>query len=387
MPSVSIPDNPDVLFCLTGDVRTNSRALRQLDALHEQGLSVLAVGLASGASTEQLRPGVTAVHVQAPQGSGPRWFRKVHLLMKANVRGVRARLYHASDLFVLPALASAAEVHLGRLTFDSRELYPHVGATRGKPWASWFWGMIERRYIRRADRVFTVNDSIADRLAETYRIDRPVVVPNVPQPRRSGGASTYLRDYFGIPDDTLLLLAQGYIKPGRGFEAAVRALKHVEGPHLVFLGDGPLRERLSSMAGEAGLYERVHFHPAVPPGDLLDVTASADVGLCLIEPLTESLRLSLPNKLFEYLAAGIPVVGTRLPEIRRVIEEYDVGATVDDLRPESIAAALQRVIVSPDLLHRWSANIPAVFETFDPAAASDAFSSTISRLLTQPKQA
>src|SRR5690625_571949 len=95
--------------------------------------------------------------------------------MKANVRGVRARLYHASDLFVLPALASAAEVHLGRLTFDSRELYPHVGATRGKPWASWFWGMIERRYIRRADRVFTVNDSIADRLAETYRIDRPVL--------------------------------------------------------------------------------------------------------------------------------------------------------------------------------------------------------------------
>ena len=141
------------------------------------------------------------------------------------------------------------------------------------------------------------------------------------------------------------------------------------------------------MAGEAGLYERVHFHPAVPPGGLLDVTASADVGLCLIEPLTESLRLSLPNKLFEYLAAGIPVVGTRLPEIRRVIEEYDVGATVDDLRPESIAAALQRVIVSPDLLHRWSANIPMVFETFDPAAASDAFSSTISRLLTQPKQA
>lgn len=380
MPAIPIPGNPDVAFCLTGDLRTNSRALRQLDALQQQNLSILAIGLAAEEQIQRPWPNVTMVHLRAPEGSGPRWFGRIHRLMRDRTRNVRARLFHASDLFVLPALASAAQRERARLTFDSRELYPHVGATRGKPWASMFWAAVERRYIRQTDRVFTVNESIADRLAESYRIERPVVVPNVPQ-RRAAEATRYLRDNAGIPDDALLMIAQGYLKPGRGFEPAVRALELIDGPHLMFLGDGPLRDGLSGLASELGVAGRVHFHPAVPPGELLDITASADIGLCLIEPLTESLRLSLPNKLFEYLAAGIPVIGTRLPEIRRIIDGFDVGLTVDDLQPATIAAGIQRVVVSPDLLHRWEANIPTVFETFDPTAASDAFSSTISRLL------
>lgn len=374
-----LPSSPDLLFCLAGDVRANSRAIRQLDALASAGLSVEAVGIADADSYVQRGPH-QLIHYARPSGSGPAWFWRIHRIFQRHIARTAARHYHASDLFVLPALARHAGARRSTVSFDSRELYPHVGATAGKPWASLFWALIERTYIRRANAVFTVNDSIADILAEKYRIARPLVIPNIPTLSRPVN-STYLRTWTGAADDELILLLQGHLKPGRGCQIALEAIPLLQRARLVFLGEGPLRPDLESHAREAGLEGRVHFHDLVPPESLLDVTASADIGLCLIEPLSESLRLSLPNKLFEYLRAGIPVLASDLPEIARVIRRFDVGECAAPLTPEAVATAVRGIQSDPPRMDRWRKHTSAVFETFDPHRASEAFANRVLEII------
>jgi glycosyltransferase involved in cell wall biosynthesis len=370
----------DIAFCLTGDIRANSRALRQLRALKRDGYSVTAVGLADTPATE-IVDDVRLQHFQRPSGSGPRWFWHVNRLFRLVLAGIDARLYHASDLFVLPAISHAARTSRRPYTYDSRELYPHVGATAGKPWASVFWRAVEGRDIRNAASTFTVCDSIADRLVSMYGIERPLVVWNVPEYDPVVARSDYLRRWSGAADNEILLLYQGHLKPGRGCEPLVEVAASMAGVRAIFLGNGEYANALRQQAADLGVSSRVHFHEAVPPDRLLQTTAGADVGICLIEPVTESLRLSLPNKLFEYLWAGLPVVGSPLPEIGRIISQFEVGVTADPADPQAIVDAVRRLTTDPDLRNQMAVNTGRVVETFSWRRASDVFLSPFRTLL------
>jgi glycosyltransferase involved in cell wall biosynthesis len=366
------------VFALVGDVRASSRALRQLRALGELGLTVEALTFGPPPVPGEVADGVTLSVLPRPPGSGPLFFWQAHRLFLREALARPAALYHASDLYTLPALAAAAKRHDARLAFDARELYPHVDATAGKPWARWAWSAIEHRYLSRTDAVLTVNDSIADRMAATYNIERPVVSRNVPE-RQYVPRTDALRERLGIPVEQRIVLYQGLVRDGRGLERLVDAMRDVADAALVVIGDGPAKAALVQRATDA-LGDRAHFLPHTPPGDLLRLTASADLGVHVPEPITESIRLALPNKLFEYLMAGLPVVVADLPEMRRVVEEFDVGLVVDEDR-DGLAAALRRALDDGAARQRWRANTPGVFETFRPEGDKERFQSVYRRLL------
>lgn len=371
---------PDVVFGLTGDVRGNSRALRQLHALRALGctVEVLTFGLAR---TGPLEAGIRLRVLPKPSGGGPLFFARVHRLFRREALRVPARVYHASDLYVLPALYAAARRYGARLAYDARELYPHVGATAGRPWARLFWSLLEGVYIRRADAVFTVNESIARRLASTCGIAPPTVLYNTP-PVQQVSRTRWLHEQTGLPPETVLVLYQGYLKKGRGCERLLEAMPKVKGAALVFLGEGPLQPRLEARARQLGLERRVKFLPMVPPNELLHATASADIGACLIEGIMLSLHLALPNKLFEYLMAGLPVLASDLPEIRRVVAGHDVGRLVDWRDPEALVRALQEMVEHPEARARWASHAPRALETFQWEKASQSFQHVYSNLFT-----
>ena len=383
---------PEVVFALTGDVRRNSRALRQLGALKELGctVDVLTFGPEQtgrpGSPSDPDAPTGGDVRFRTlpkPPGGGPRFFLRVHRRFRQAALRIPARVYHASDLYVLPAMQAAARHHGGRLAYDARELYPHVGATAGRPWARLFWYAVEGLHVRRADAVFTVGERIAEELVRLYGIRPPTVVYNTP-PMQRVARSRWLHEQTGLPPETPLVLYQGYLKRGRGCERLVEAMPQVEGAALVFLGEGPLQPELEARVRRLGLGRRVRFLPMVPPGELLRASASADVGACLIEGITRSLRLSLPNKLFEYLMAGVPVLASDLPEIRRVVAGHGVGRLVDWRDGDAIVEALREMTGRPDKRARWASRVPGVFETFSWEAASDRLQGVYRDLLTAP---
>ncbi len=378
-PPTALTRPRSALFALVGDVTGSSRALRQLRVLAQAGVATTVVQTARPRDPGALPAGV-ALDVRTVEGSGPATFWRAHRAVARAAQSRPAGLMLASDLYTLPALARSARRHGSALVYDARELYAALDSTAGRPWVAAVWAAVERRYAPRADAVLTVGDAIADRLAASAGVARPLVLYNAPEtPERAPEADRdALRRALALPDDgRLVVLYQGLFRHGRGLPALVEAARRVDGVRLVLIGEGALADEVARRGATLG--DRLAVHPFVPPDRLATLTPGADLGACLIEPLTESLRLSLPNKLFEYLAAGVPVVASPLPEIRAVVDR-GVGVLADPADPGAVAGALRRSL-DPDLRAQWAARAPAALDPYTWNHGRRAFRDLIDRLL------
>jgi glycosyltransferase involved in cell wall biosynthesis len=261
-----------------------------------------------------------------------------------------AQVWMAHDLDALPAAWFARRRHGGRLLYDSHELFSERIAVSAA--ARPFWRALERRLARRADAVVTVGDGVAAELARRYRLPAPTVVRNLPAagPAAVGDGSP-LRAALGLPTEARIALYLGGLQPGRGLETLVDvAARLPDGDVVVLMGPGHpdyvagLRER----AARTGAAERIVLAPAVPVEEVVRWAAGADVGLALIQNVSLSYFLSLPNKLFEYVAAGLPVVASDFPELRGVVEGRGLGAVCEPDDPDAIARAIAWTLDDPE---------------------------------------
>jgi glycosyltransferase involved in cell wall biosynthesis len=330
-------------------VEFDSRVRREAGALARAGHEVAVLELAAVPLGARL-DGFARRSVQPPT-----WMRRrlpFHLyrvaFLIAFVRElVRSKpdVVHAHDAAMLLPGIIGARLSGARLVYDSHELATSV-PYRERVWA-WFVAGIERLVVPRCTAVITVSDGIAERLRLRYRLPRtPTVVRNVTALRKHGPGG--LRMALGIGPDTPLVLHQGAPAPARGCELLVTAVKRLPGTHLAFLGDPEpgYATLLRRVIREHGLQDRVTLLPSVPLEELLAHTAEADVGVTLLQDTCENHRLALPNKLFEYIAAGVPVVASALPETRGLVEHYGVGWCVQpgdsSALTETLSLALRR---------------------------------------------
>lgn len=258
---------------------------------------------------------------------------------------VDAEVYHAHDLDALWPAARAAGRRGARLLYDSHELFVEQSSLVHRSGVRGFWRWLERRLVRRVDRVLTVSAAIADNLRQAYDLEPPpVLVRNLP-PFREPVAGNGLRQALGLDgDDEPLVLYQGGFLTDNGLAEQITAMSRIDAGRLVLLGSGPMEESLRSQVASLGLRDRVRFLPRHPFPQLHALTCGADLGLCVIKPTGNSFLWSMPNKLFEYLMAGLPVLAGDTPEIRRVIEDTGAGVLVDPQDPDAIADALRELL-------------------------------------------
>lgn len=249
----------------------------------------------------------------------------------------RADIYHGHDLTGLEAAGRAYRRRGGTLIYDSHEIFLEAGsaATRNR-FVRWWLGRSERRWTRAAAALITVNHSLAQELDRRLRPAKVVVVHNAPErwvppsPRPD-----LIRAATGVPPDAPIALYHGGFSAHRGLEelAAAALEPGMERVHVVFLGYGSRRGLLDRLAADPRLGGRLHVLDAVPPAELLPWVASADVGVVAIQPSTLNHRMATPNKLFESLAAGLPVVVTDFPEMRRIVCDDPLGPLGETCRP------------------------------------------------------
>jgi glycosyltransferase involved in cell wall biosynthesis len=170
---------------------------------------------------------------------------------------------------------------------------------------------------------------------------------NVPE-RRRVEKSRLLHDELDLPADVRIVVYQGSIQENRGIEPAIEAVRTLDGVVLVVIGYGYHRPTLEAYVAHEGLERRVRFFGPVSNEALLAYTASADVGLCNIVNASMSYYTSLPNKLFEYPMAGVPVVGSDSPEIGRLVREVEIGEVCDPVDPRSLRHAIETILADPD---------------------------------------
>lgn len=256
---------------------------------------------------------------------------------------------HAHDLNTLPLAVALSRSHRARLIYDAHELYPEVSTLSARERA--VWRTVEHRLIGRAPTVITVCESIADELQRRHGIGGPEVLLNCPPaaaPPVRG--AELLRERAGLMGDSEpLVLYQGGFAEHRGLPELVRAAHSFEQGHLLLMGWGRLEDELRDQIAREGLAGRVHLVPRATPAELPALTAGADVGIIPYRPVGLNNTFTTPNKLFEYIAAGLPVAGSRLPELVRFLEGLGLGVTFDPGRPTDIASAVNRLLSDDDL--------------------------------------
>lgn len=288
------------------------------------------------------RDGIGVQRVTRRHWGGPKTFRKMiqtldwsrRVLSLLRHRGIKCVNSHS--LAVLPLGVTLKLLHGARLVYDTHELETEVGSARGM--RRWLYKMIERFFIRWVDDVYVVSDSIADWYARTYGIVRPVVVRNVPELRGDTPShdSNLWRQRFGIPEGHLIFIYQGGLARGRRIEQLLRVFTLAkEDRHVIFMGYGKLEATVREAAAQ---HPNIHFAPAVRPVDVLRHTAAADVGLVGVENICLSYFYSLPNKLMEYLLAGLPAVMPNYPEMKTVADATECGWTVGESDEEWLEA-------------------------------------------------
>jgi glycosyltransferase involved in cell wall biosynthesis len=332
----------------------DARVRREARALVAAGHDVTVVHLAPSAVPHDVAAEGYAVVSAVPPGLGRR-----HLpfaahrvgLMRRFVGAVRALcpdVVHSHDAAMLAPGYLGSRLTGARVVYDSHEFAVGV-AWRTRTWAAVVWA-IERLAVPRCDGIVTVSDGIADRLQRRYRLaTRPLVIRNLPDPEaydlgfRPPDLKVELR-----AENAPLVLHLGAVARHRGCETLIRASTHLDRAHLLFLGadDETYVRALERVARENGVSARVHFRPSVPVRQVLAYARQADVGVSLLEDTCENHRVALPNKVFEYIAAGVPVVASDLPELRRQLRELPRTAVVDPGDAGAVAAGIRETLAA-----------------------------------------
>ncbi len=269
-------------------------------------------------------------------------------------RGARsAQILHAHDLSgALPALATLRTNPDAVLLYDSHEVFLESGRWAKSP--AFIRRILANRFeqpaLRRAAALIAVNPQVIDELAKRYEIpERQVVTYNCPPAWNPEPRGTELRAAIGVSADAQVILYHGGFSAHRGLEELLLAIQdpRLAAAHLVFLGYGPLESKLRAAATEPALAGRVHVLKAVAP-DVLDRWVSgADVGMCTVLPSTLNHRISTPNKLFESLGAGVPVVASDFATMRQILlgdPDGPLGAVCDPADSQQVATAIDSIL-------------------------------------------
>jgi len=261
----------------------------------------------------------------------------------------KAAIYHCHDLDTLLLGYWVAKKNKAKVIYDTHEYWPSRTGFTKRPTdrirvilREPLFRIIEENLIRKVNGVISANETSASALAKYYGIKKPLTIYNY-HSLENQKFSDLLRTKLGLKDKKIVLYLGG-INFGRGILELVKALQHLNNNfHLVFLGKGPYKEKAEQLAKRFNLDKRVHFPPAVPPKEVIKWASSADVGVSPIQNISKSYYFSSPNKVFEYLMAGLPIAVSDFPEMKMILNKYDVGEVFDPDSPKSIANAIKKI--------------------------------------------
>jgi glycosyltransferase involved in cell wall biosynthesis len=276
------------------------------------------------------------------------WPIRQRRFIEYNIRAMQiaskidADIYHAVDLDTLWAAVNSAKYRKAKVLYEARELYTELMALHGRPLVKAFWKTVERHYIQKANAVVTINQSIASELAQRYNIEAPQVVVNAAESRPIENRMN-LREKYDLNCE-FVLIYQGILRPGQGIARALQAVNSLPEVGIVFIGDGPYRGEIEKHAARLGISSRMKITGMIAPDRLPEYTAGGDAGLLLMEPVALNNRLALPQKLFQYIEAGVPPIVTDLPEMKKIVEGDALGLVLPASSQETDGAIIKEFL-------------------------------------------
>ena len=309
-------------MAVTNDLLTDQRVDRSCRALREAGYEVTLIGrrLPESAKLEEREYHCVRMRLLFRRSA---WFyAEYNLRLLLRLLVMPADAFYANDSDTLLACCWAARLRRKKLLFDAHELFPDVPELVEKPRVRRVWRWVERRCLPSVDAAFTVSQSVADVYLRRYGVMMKVV-RNMPE-------RANLEPNTDTPKiGPYVLLYQGAVNVGRGVRELVDVMRLLPQCRLEVIGDGDLLEELRAYTATLPWANYIDFYGRMLPKDLQKITGSMSLGVCLLEDLGESYRCALPNRVGDFAQAGVPLLATGFVEIRRVLEEYGIGAVTE----------------------------------------------------------
>jgi glycosyltransferase involved in cell wall biosynthesis len=363
-------ERKQIIVTVITDLVTDARVHKVCQTLLQNGYQVLLIGTCNRRSKPLIQRDYHTDRIKM-------WFRKSALFYaEFNIRlffrlfRTRASIYLGNDLDTMPATMLIARIKKKPLVYDSHEYFLGMAGMDEKPFRRSIWKFIESRVLARLDYMYTVSDSIHNLYRKSYHkklyVVRNLPLRNPPYTDPSPDEDAWIGSLDRqIPVGKHLLIFQGAgINESRGAEELVSCMTYLDPGeyHLMIIGGGDVMKKLKNIMDENQLNEKITLIPKVPFAVLNHFTKKAGLGLSIDKPSVINHKYSLPNKLFEYLHAGVPVLASRLIEQEKIINHYEVGDFIDDHQPEHIARKIKEIFADPVKLNRWKKNTDRVRE-------------------------
>lgn len=350
-----------VIISVTNDLSTDNRVDKVCRSIQSLGWEVLLVGRELPGSLPLQRTYVTK-RMRLWFKKGALFYAEYNFRLFFFLLFSKVGVFHSNDLDTLLANGLAAKLRRKPLIYDSHEYFLGVPEIQDSPLVMKVWRTVEQWFFHLPVEVFTVNDSIAGLYKKDYGRELKVM-RNIPEKQQSIAPSS--RAEFGLPEDKFILVLQGAgINVDRGSEEMLQTLELLDDSFLwLIIGNGDVVPFLKKEVEEKGLQQRVWFLPRMAYSEMMRYTRVSDIGLTLDKPTNINYLYSLPNKIFDYIRAGIPVFASDLPEVTNIVNTYQIGITFPHHDPKVMAELLLQLKNDPIKLQQLKQNtIPAAQE-------------------------
>jgi glycosyltransferase involved in cell wall biosynthesis len=344
-----------VYVLVSNDLYTDQRVHKVSDFLFQKGFDVTLLGRKLPNSKELEMRNYATKRFSL-------WFKKRALFYaNLNLRFFIFLLFRKCDLIVANDLDTLLAARMAQkmkkncqLVYDSHEYFTGVPELVCRPKVQKIWERIEARIFPKLDKIYTVNQSIAD-LYEVKYGKKLFVVRNVSP--KIDHLETVRKEDYGLPTVKKMMILQGAgINIDRGAEELVEAMKLINDAILVFVGDGDVVPFLKMYVVQNQLQNRVFFLGKRPYREMLAIARLADLGLSLDKGTNVNYENSLPNKIFDYIQAGTPILASNIKEVKNVIESYQVGETLDEVNSTELVKKLQELLENDEKRAFYSQN-------------------------------
>lgn len=346
-----------VCLVVLNNFKNDSRVLKEAISLDTNGYQVLVLAMFdSGQLEEELIKGIQVRRIPLKSRSLSKskpiqLIKYFEFLTKAYSYAKNFDIIHCNDLNALPIGVLCKILNKKKIVYDAHEYEINHKPNESKTSIKLKY-YLEKFLINLADKVITVSESIANEYVKLYNITKPTVVLNTPNFQDSNRKNIF-REKFHISKHQTIFLYQGNLSNGRGIEFLLGTfnsmwLDYVENeidncPVIIFLGYGFFEDQIIDVSKTV---KNVFFHPAVSYNEIFDFTSSADFGISMIEDVCLSYRFCLPNKLFEYLMADIPIIVSDLFEMKRFVKNNKVGIIIKNNSIDGIKEAIKNALIS-----------------------------------------
>ena len=337
-----------IIVSVTNDLTYDQRVYKVCKTLIKLDFEILLIGRKFKNSQPIKRPYKT-YRMKLLFNKGFLFYAEYNIRLFFKLLFTKKSILLANDLDTLLPNYLISVIQNKKLVYDSHELFSEAPELISRPRVQKFWLGIEAYIYPKLENCYTVCQSIADYYNSKYDTDFKVI-RNLPERK----IIVPYKFPFDVGEKKIILY-QGAINIGRGLELMIGTMKFIEDSIFVIIGDGDIFHELKKLVVDNHLENKVKFLGRIQPSELTNITPLANIGVSLEEDLGLSYHYALPNKIFDYVQAGVPVLVSDLPEMRSVVEKYKIGAIVINRDKIRLAEQIQTILKGDKL--NWNKNL------------------------------